>query len=594
MGLIIQFLLILSLSSWAFAQQPHTLEKIVVTPAGSFQTISLSTIKEENLNSLADLLDYASGLDLRYRLGFGIQGDLSLRGSTYEQVAVLIDGVRINDPQTGHHNLDIPLTLFDVERVELRKQGASSLYGSGALAGSVNIITKKPLKRSFNLDTLFGEHALFGQAFSMSLPQNNLSSRFSFDHKIAKAARPNTDFQDSSLSLYLNREFAEFNSDILCGYQKKDFGASSFYSNLFPEEEEHTETLFLKTGLDSQRACGFNKANLYMRRHRDKFILIRNNPALANYHTTYIYGLNSLFILPLSWADFSFGMDMARDQINSTNLGKHSNSHQAASFGFNPQLIDKLTADFLLRADYYRRWNELLSYNCNLGYNIISEKLSLRSSAGRSFRTPSFTELYYSDAANKGDPGLNPEKADNFSLGLQSAFKPASLSLDGFYRRGLSLIDFTRASSADRWQARNLGRTDFYGIEFYSELKLIPGPEELSLKKIIFSYNYTRARKKASGFLSKYALDILKNQFILTIKAGVLGLGLDWQFCYNERYYGEKYFIGNVYLSKKIKRQNFSLEPFIKVDNFSDTEYREIAGVLEPGRWIKAGLKFQW
>ncbi len=205
--------------SFAFYAQAYTLDKIIVRSQRqptevdslkknySIQTINAADIKEKNLNSLADILDYVGGLDLRYRGTSGIQGDLSLKGSTYEQVAVLIDGLRVIDPQTGHHNLDIPLTDFDVEKIEVTKEGFSSLYGAGAFAGSINIVTKKPVKKSVNINTVMGEHALFGEAFSFSLPrsQGGLSARVSLDHKISKAARPNTDFEYETASLYLDK-----------------------------------------------------------------------------------------------------------------------------------------------------------------------------------------------------------------------------------------------------------------------------------------------------------------------------------------------------------------------------------------------------
>jgi hypothetical protein len=135
---------------------------------------------------------------------------------------------------------------------------------------------------------------------------------------------------------------------------------------------------------------------------------------------------------------------------------------------------------------------------------------------------------------------------------------------------------------------------DFYGAEFRTQMKLGANFKWGNLEKINFSYNYTAAEKKASGFFSKYALDILKNQYILDIYSQVLGLSLDWQLSYNQRYYGETYFVGNIYLSKKFINKNFTVEPFVKIDNFSNTKYSEISGVSQPGRWIKSGLKFEW
>ena len=594
---VLNLIFIIFFSYPAFAQEPYTLEKIVVRPGKnnySVQTLTTSDIKQKNLNSLVDLLDYVSGMDLRYRGPEGIQGDLSLRGSNFEQVAVSIDGINVMDPQTGHHNLDIPLTIYDVDRIEVSKIGDSSLYGAGALAGSANFIVKKPAKNSFNLDTLSGQNALFGQASSYSFLKGDFSGRVSFDHNISKAARPNTDFEDKTASLYLNKKFSDTQLDYLFGYQKKDFGADSFYSNLFPEEEEHTETLFFRAGLDKKFDSGSLQENLYLRKHRDKFILMRNNPTSVNYHITYVYGFDSQLSLPIKYGDLLLGIDAGRDEINSSNLGKHTRFHQAEYAGFMSDLGYRLNADLRSRIDYYQDWGVQPSYNFGVGYKLIDELLKLRGCVAHAFRTPSFTELFISDAGNKGDPGLKVEKSDTFDFGADFKRERIELSLDGFIRLASNVIDWTRTSQSLPWQATNLGRVNFTGIEFRSKLNTQINLGWYNLESINFSYNYNHADKKASGFFSKYALDILKHQFILDIYSTIFGMNFSWQLSYNERYYGQTYFVGNLYVGKKIKSKNLILEPFIKIDNFSDTKYTEIVDVPVPGRWIKSGLKFEW
>ncbi|MFH0762876.1 MAG: TonB-dependent receptor [Candidatus Omnitrophota bacterium] len=607
---LISFIILSSIFSAPYSlfaeEQQRALEKIVVSPGMdslgpsmaksvySAQILDSGQIKMQNPDSLADLLQGISGADLRYRGTSGIQGDLSLRGSTFEQVAVLIDGIRVNDPQTGHHNLDIPLTEYDLQRLEVIKDGDSSLYGAGGLAGSVNFVVKRPVKRGLRVDSVFGQHALFGQGFSLTLPERSLSGRLSYEHKISKAARPNTDFEYYTTSLYLNKDINNALLDALFGYQKKDFGADSFYSNLFCEEEEHTETFFTKAGLDNQLGSALLKNNLFFRRHWDKFILQRNNPTSVNYHTTYIYGLVSRLNLPTGSGEAVFGLDLGREEINSTNLGKHSRLYEAFLAGFTPGFAGRLNIDLRARADHYQKWGWQESYNFGLEYPIIDDRLSISGSAARSFRVPSYTELYYNTAANKGNPALTVEHCDNFKLGLDFKDKGLEVSIDGFMRRGHGLIDWTRTSEQDPWVATNLGSVDFRGAEFISAFSPQLNFKEINLKKLQFSYAYIDVDKKTSGFFSKYALDALKHQLLLDIYSSLFGLKVDWQLSYNQRYYGETYFVGGLYLSKTITKNNFSLEPFVKVDNFTNTSYSEISGVILPGRWIKGGVKFEW
>ncbi|MFH0826566.1 MAG: TonB-dependent receptor [Candidatus Omnitrophota bacterium] len=589
-----------------YSEEPTVLDKIVVTsrkdlsPFASFisnrsvEIILASTIEQKSFNTLVDLLDDVAGLDLRYRGTSGIQADLSVRGSTFEQVAVSIDGIPVNDPQTGHHNLDIPLTSFDVESIEVVKEGASSWLNKNSLAASVNILTKKPREKAFNVQTLFGEHALWGEAFSLSLPYEELSSRISFERKKAKAARPNTDFEYRTGSLYLVRDFSGFALDALLGYQEKDFGADSFYSNLFPEEEEHTRTLFFKTGWQKEGEFGSSKTQAYLRKHRDKFILNRNNPTFVNYHTTYTYGLASEGSVSWEKGDLLFGLETGRDQINSTNLGQHANQHVASSFGLIPRICDDVMMDIRLGFHGHEKWGFQESYNFGLGYFIIDEKLKISGSLGRSFRTPSFTELYYSDAANQGNPQLGVETSDHFRLGMDFRDQKLSWGLEGFLRRGSDLIDWTRASENDVWVATNLGRVDFSGLECRFGLEPALNFKDVQVEKLTFSYTYMDSDKKERGFLSKYALDILRHQLLCGIEAQILGLHFSWQLSYNQRCFGETYFVGDLTISRRLQAKDFIFEPFLKIDNFSNTYYSEVGGVVQPGRWIQGGVKFEW
>jgi vitamin B12 transporter len=568
--------LIFCLSS--FAEEDYTLEKIVVT--GGSGTFSSKDIQNKKLNSTPDILKYAPGVDLRYRGTSGIQGDISVRGSTYEQVAVAIDGIKINDPQTGHYNLDIPLTSMDIEKINILKQGSSSFYGAGALSGSIDITTKKPLKKSVSIETLAGQHALYGQAFSCDMPGKNVSSSFSLEHKTSNGARPNTDFDYQTFSYILNKDWQTNSLNFLAGYQEKDYGADSFYSNLYNEEEEHTRTLFLKTGIDSDFISYALKNSIFLRRHHDKFILNRNNPAFSqNTHTTYSYGMHSGITWPVKYGDIESGFEIQRDTIDSTKLGKNTRMNEAYFIGFNPEERARLEPSARFRIDHFQNWSYQNSFNSGLGWWAIEDKLKIKSSISHSYRGPSFTDLYYSDAANKGNPDLKVEKSDNYSAGFEINHAGIKLECDGFMRKVKNMIDYTRPTENDIWEATNLGKVTFKGVEMKT------GP---------LSYTYMEADKNISGYLSKYALDILKHQLMLNLNHDIKGIDMAWRLSYNERKFGETYFIGDFCVSKVFTNKSTSIEPFLKIDNFTDTDYSEVAGVIQPGRWIQSGVKIKW
>jgi len=600
------FLLLVFLAPSAFADEAIPMEKIVVTARKELaaderakqgypvQILNSAEIKERESNSGPDLLNYDPGVDLRYRGTYGIQADLSVRGGTFEQSTVSIDGIKLNDPQTGHYNLDLPLTVYDIASVDINKTGDSLGYGSGALSGAVDFTTVKPEEKYLKMNVFFGEHALYGQAFSLGLPYKSFSSRLSLEHAISKAAVPNTDFEYYTTSFYLNKDFDYSNIDSFFGYQRKDYGADSFYSNLYPEEEEHTETYFAKTGFGAKFSNAELKNNIFIRRHKDKFILKRNNPTYVNYHTTYIYGLNSGLDLALGQAVFSTKLDAGCELINSTNLGKHSRAHEALSLGLAAPFGQKLNTDLGIRYDHYQKWGGYESYNAGASYDLLKDRLKIKGAYSRSFRLPSFTELYYSDPGNRGDPNLKAESADNFTAGMEFKEGRLTCNFDGFLRRGYNLIDYTRASVNDIWQATNLGRVDFSGIEAGIGFDLNGQGKIFRLKNASFSYAYQTADRKAEGFLSKYALDILQNKLILGVYTGILGMDFNLQLSYNQRYYGKTFIAGDIYLGKKIVNRILTLEPFVSVDNFTNADCVDVAGVLLPGRWVKSGVKFEW
>ncbi len=557
------------------------------------ESITGRQLEQAHIGSLQEALDYVSGVDLRVRSSRGIQADLSMRGSTYEQVAVLIDGVRVGDPQTGHHNLDIPLTVADIERIDVIKEPASSLYGPGAFAGAVNIITKKSGKSSLRAESVFGEHALREQGIYCDLNAAGSFFKSSFENKSAKAARPDTDFDYHTGTVSFSRQEGSFDIDSFFGYQEKDFGAGSFYSNLFPEEEEHTRTLFTRTAVNYDLKPGVFKNNLYFRRHWDKFILRRSMPTGANYHTTYVYGLDSQLRLPFDYGELILGAEEHEERIVSNNLGRHSRFNQGLAIGLIPDLGKDWRAAVRFRDDYLQGWGWNESFNCGLGYRLI-DGLWLRSSAGRAWRIPSFTELYYNDAANKGNPSLGAETSDSFSLGLEFGRGPFKMSLDRYLRRARDLIDWTRADASGPWQASNIGKADFQGLELGLSWTGAFEAGLIRVNKIQFFYNNLDTQNKQQGFSSKYALDTLKHQLVLKSSAGLCGIDFNLHLSYNQRCLGESYFVGSLSVSRRFKCKAVHFEPFVKADNFTDTEYSEIGGVIQPGRWLKSGVKFEW
>ncbi|MBN2097002.1 MAG: TonB-dependent receptor, partial [Candidatus Omnitrophica bacterium] len=288
----------------AKADQPtHTLEPIVITPTKSLlgllqdlrqvKIITREKIDELPVHSVAELLHYTLGVDIRQRGSWGIQADVNMRGANFEQVLICLNGLPINDPQTGHHNLDLPVRLADIERIEILPGGGSRLYGAGAFAGTINIITKSPAGSQIEVETSGGSFGLNAQGLSANFPLGNFQNRFSFAREESSGWRSETDFTAKNLSLNTQSSFSWGELGYLFGWTKKDFGADSFYSNFYTQEQEHTDTRFfnLKTLIKNQILA--LQSDLYFRRHTDHFLLDRTRPGWQeNYHTSYSSGLD--------------------------------------------------------------------------------------------------------------------------------------------------------------------------------------------------------------------------------------------------------------------------------------------------------------
>ena len=147
------------------------LEEIIVTGSKAEltlnQTAKLVTIitrdeiARQPVESVSDLLKSIVGLDVRQRGPNGVLSGIAVRGGTFEQTAVLLNGANLTNPQTGHYNLDLPINLSDIERIEIIQGPTSLLYGAGAFSGGINIVTKKNSGDGLSLEAKGGMHKLF-------------------------------------------------------------------------------------------------------------------------------------------------------------------------------------------------------------------------------------------------------------------------------------------------------------------------------------------------------------------------------------------------------------------------------------------------
>lgn len=588
----------------AFADEPHKLEKIVVTPSRLYTSLeensrSITILDKDALayssyDAIPDAIGSVGGVDIRRRGPEGVQADVNIRGTTFEQNTVLIDGIKVNDPQTGHFNMDLPVTMMDVERIEVLKGPASSVYGPNAFGGAINIITKKPEGKSVTIDSDGGSFDYYKGGLSVTYPFAALANRFSFEESRSTGYMPDTWFNIMSLSNITRAETFLGDYNFLFGYLKKDFGADSFYSNLFSNEEEHTDTRFFKVDGTFEQGDLKIMPKLFLRRHRDKFMLDRNRPGWqTSYHTTYSYGGELNCVLDKDFLGASYGLELSRDTIDSTSLQTHSRTKDGMYLELSPKIIDKLDIRAGVREDYFSGFGWQTSPSIGAGYALI-KNLTLRGNIGRAYRIPTFTDLYYNDSGNRGNADIRPESSWTYEAGAD--YRPGAIgcSTTFFHRDSSDTIDWTRPAANVRWQAANIGSVRTNGIELSFELMPKKIIASSPIERAFIDYTALDSYRK-HDFLSKYALDYLKHQITSGVQFDIFGFKNYWVLGYKKRVTKSGFFVVDTKLSKEIFRKDgVRFEAFIEASNLFDADYSEQSDIPMPGRWIKSGARLEF
>lgn len=530
-----------------------------------------------------ELLQLDPTLDLRQRSQGGFQADLSIRGATYGQTLVLLDGMRLNDVQSSHLNLDIPLPFEAISSIEVLKGSGSTLYGSDAIGGVVNIrtrtlepgLTEARILAGGGSDGFNQQHAILDFGNKRLLEEiafaRDFSSGFTFDRDYR-----NLSFSSlTSASTYLGA------SNITLAYSDRPYGANLFFGN-YPSWERD-KTWFAAGHQD----LGANtEAAFAFRRHTDLFVLFRDSPQIyTNRHAVESWqgDLRRHDALPFH-ATLSYGVEGLAEAIDSNNLGSHSRKRAAGYAMYDIRSARRFSLTAGLREEVYGARNVATSPTVSGGV-WLNSKLKLRAAASRAFRLPSYTDLYYRDPANIGNPDLKPESATSYEAGADLYLLPrAHLSATLFHRRDTNGIDNVRATVNDIWHAINFDRLHFTGIETaatfdlpnsqhvalaFTALRGIDANTNVLLSKYAFNYPVRSGTVDWRGYLGK--------QVIARTRIGIA-----------ERLARDPYAVWDI----SAARATGFVRPFVQLTNITSTMYQEIPGVVMPSRSYSAGLEF--
>lgn len=541
------------------------------------------------VQSMQDLLTYVQGADIRQRGPLGVQADVGFRGSSFEQTLVLFNGMKITDPQTGHHNLNLPVTLQDVSRVEVLHGQGSSVYGPNAFGGVINIITERPLGTALTTRLTGGSHGLVEGDMAVDYSLGATANQLSFARRQSDGYRHNTAFHITSISQQTAIGTGDEPVRLFAGYVEKAFGANGFYSTRFPDQYEHTRTGILHASTRFTLGRLQFAPKLIWRRNHDDFILDNTRPDwYRNKHTTDSYGAEIQSTLETRLGRSAFGGELGAERITSTSLGDHNRGRIGLFFEQQTTVAHLIQVMLGISAYYHTSWGwQALP---DFGLSIpISRQFRLYGNIGQAYRIPNFTELYYESPANKGNPNLEPERALSFEGGVKWV-KPAFLGdLSVFRRNGTNMIDWARSSDADPWVVKNIASIRTTG----AELNLRAFPDRIFgmdfLQKVQLKYVYLHSDlASVSDMESKYVLDHLRQQLIGDVVLSLpFKLEQRWTVRYEDRIHGDHYGLLDTRLSCPAGMARIYLD----VTDLLDTVYEEFPGVPMPGRWVRVGVE---
>lgn len=585
-------------------------------------TIEKVQIEQAAVRSIDDLLDFVAGIDVRQRGANGVQADLSIRGGSFDQILVLLNGVNITDPQTGHYNLDIPVDIRDVSRVEILQGSSARVLGPNAFSGAINIVTNENHESKLSTSLSAGSYGFLSQNVSGNYASEKFKMLGSVSHKKSNGHIANTDFDIKNGYFQTGiRTSNAGNINMQLAYQQKSFGANSFYSLTYPNQYEHTKTLFSSVGWELNTGKMSFRSHVYFRRHHDRFELFRDFEGADkfpwykghNYHQTDVTGGKFVFSNTWKQGKSTLGVDIRNEHIFSTVLGETIQKPRPVPFEngidftreANRMLSTVFTDHSLSLKHWYIAAGAALTHNVKFGTSINggidasynpSDYTRLYVAANSAVRLPTFTDLYYQSATQISNPNLKPEKSLTLELGTKINPINQTFTATTYYRFGSNIIDWVKTAEAEKWESRNLTSVNAMGTDLSYEYRF----RNKFLKTAGISYSYLHLNKKAEAYDSKYALDYLKHKFVMKIDHAIWSkLTGHWSFAWHDRS-GNYFDFGSkqntdykpyTMLNAKIMWKTRKMTLFTEINNLLNQHYVDFGGILQPGITVNTGIR---
>ena len=590
------------------------------------QVINRQDIEASSANSVNDLLKLAAGVDVRQRGGFGIQTDIGVNGGTEDQLTVLLNGINISNPHTGHLTVDLPVSVDDIERIEVIEGGASRVYGSQAFAGAINIVTRTEMENTLGAHVQAGSYGTFGTNAHFTANTSHFFNRISGAYTRSDGGTSNDDFNKANA--YWNGKYrsAHFDATLQAGLSTMNYGANTFYGTGSDTQYEE-DRRYLMAAQAEYKGTVRIPVQVYWNRSLDHYVWKRANPqAYQNFHQTNVYGVNLNAHTTWALGKSAIGFEFRRENILSTRLGKEipaSEQHKYKVPGHDEHykykdgrsnlslylehdiLLENLTVSIGMLANH----NTSVEGGMKLYPGIdLSWRPANRwrffASFNQSLRTPTYTDIYYNGPGLQGNKQLKPEKSTDWHLGTSYTGDFYQLHVKGFYRHGTDMIDWVKYHGATYYETAN-SDIDNIGAEAVATLNFAQHWGDTSLlQRLTLSYCYNYKYRVHTEPNANYSsrMTFLRHKLVASLHHRIVSrLTAQWDFALKNRSGGfdnaktgkQQPFGTYGTLDVKLQWTHPRYTLYMQANNLTNHKYYDFANVEQPGVWLMAGFKYK-
>jgi len=599
---LILFVFSLFSSYNTLAQQPsetQKLDSITITSTAialpfkensrTITLISSDVIKQSPATNLAELLQQEAGIDIRRQGVNGMQADLYIRGGSFDQTLLLIDGIKVEDPQTGHHTLNMALPLEVIERVEIIKGPAARVFGQNAFTGAINIVTKSNADAVNSVGYKLGSYNQQQVSGTIGTTLKNTALIGHASVNTSDGYRYNTDFENQNYFVKGRFNTKGNSIDVIGSFSERKFGANQFYA-VQSGHDQYEETQSSLVGVSTKFQTEHFKITprVYWKRNQDMYLYVRERPSVfRNLHISNKVGVQVNTSYTSSAGITGFGIDAAKVFMTSTNLGERDRTMVNLFVEHRFSLADN-TLDITpgVSVNYFSDFKFHAFPGVDLGYTI-NDAFKAYANVGYTYRVPTYTDLYYIGRTDLGNENLEPEKALSEEIGLKYFGEKFNAYIAVFNRSSDNLIDYTKENEADKWQATNLKSLTSTGAELNLSSSFKSG---LYTQNISLGYTYLDENlNDIKTAYSKYVLNALAHHFTATVRSQFLkNVSQSIVYKFAERASGSSYSVVDVQATLNVS----GLELSVIGNNIFNTEYVETGFVPMPKGNVLIGVNY--